>query len=169
MKARPHAEVIKAHVGRFIYCEDGRLLWAENYGPRARKGCEVGSTDTHGYRQVNIDGSMVLVHRVIWYMHHGTFPEQVDHINRDRRDNRIENLRASNNTLNTQNSGIRKDNKSGTPGVHLGKDGKWRVRIRVNGKRIHLGSYHNLNEASSKYMEAKKIYHPHASIIGEIK
>jgi len=156
-----HAELIKENIGRFIYLASGDLIWAENYGPRARKGALVGCKDTHGYLQVKLSGKFVFVHRIIWYMHKFSLPEQIDHINRDRGDNRIENLRESCNLQNTQNAGLRKDNKHGCAGVGE-RHGKWFARIGCNGNRIHLGTFLTLEDAKNAYIAAKLKHHSHA-------
>ena len=160
MKPHKHAELIKAHIHRFFY-EDGELKWKENYGPRARKGCIVGSADSSGYLQVKL-GKPVLVHRIIWFMFNNDLPDQIDHIDRNRMNNRIENLRASNNMKNQHNSSVRKDNKTGCPGVNVNTNGKYQARISVNGKRINLGSHVNLKNAVDAYIAAKEIYHAQA-------
>jgi hypothetical protein len=161
MEKHKHAEMIKEHADRLTYV-DGALYWADNYGPRSRKGAQAGCKDTHGYFQIKLDDVMVLAHRIIWFKHYGTFPAQVDHINRIRWDNRIENLRESNNLLNAQNNSIRRDNTSGFQGVHMRSDNRWIARISANNKRHDLGSFDSPEEASLAYQAAKKKFHPHS-------
>jgi len=153
-----HAEVIKANVSRFHYV-DGDLVWADNYGPRARKGGRAGSVDTHGYLQIKLDGIMVLAHRIIWFMFNGTFPDQVDHIDRNRRNNRKWNLRASDNTRNQHNASIRVDCTTGSTGVTSRPNGKFEARIAAFGKRHYLGLFDTLADASQAYKIAKEKYH----------
>lgn len=141
-KPHKHAALIKANLHKLIY-NDGHLYWADNYGPRARKGNRAGVQDSHGYYQVKLEGTPVLVHRIIWMIFNHTYPEQIDHINRIRTDNHIHNLHAATNTTNQHNASIRKDNTSGYIGVCKKKD-KWQARIQLNGKRIHLGTFNNL-------------------------
>lgn len=156
-----HAALIKANLHRFVY-NDGCIYWADNYGPRARKGNRVGTPDSSGYLQVKIGGSSVLVHRIVWMLFNDTYPEQLDHINRVRTDNHIHNLRAATNTTNQHNASMRKDNTSGCVGVH-NKNGKWQVRIQLNGKRIHLGTFDNKDVATKVYATAKEKYHGQAA------
>ena len=154
-----HAEVIKENTHRFLYIpETGQLVWADNYGPRARKGVVIGSIDSSGYRQVKLSKKSVLVHRIIWLMFNGSYPEQIDHINRIRTDNRIENLRAATNTTNQHNLSIRIDNKTGVTGVNMVYE-KYQARIGVNGRRIYLGIFDSLSEAADAYKNAKEKYH----------
>jgi hypothetical protein len=156
-----HADLIYANIHKFIY-DDGELLWSDNFHHRAKKGGVAGSIDTHGYRHVRINGTNVRVHRIIWAMHNKSIPEQIDHINRDRADNRIENLRASNNMLNQHNASKRKDNISGCTGV-IKKNGKWQSRISFNKKRIHLGTFESFDQAKTAYLIAKEKYHVQAA------
>ena len=160
---RSHDDIIKRNLHRFEY-RAGVLYWSGNFGPRAREGRKVGSMDTHGYLQVKLDGKYVLVHRIIWYMFNQDSPPQVDHINRVRGDNRIENLRASNNTLNQQNTSTRTDNTSGHAGVSFNKHaGKWLVRLSVSGRRLYLGCFDELTTAVAAHKQAKDKYHAHAT------
>lgn len=158
MKPHKHAAVIKANLHRLKYCEDGTVVWADNYGPRARKGKVVGTKDSSGYLQIKMDNYSVLVHRIIWIMFNESYPEQLDHINRDRTDNRIENLRPATNTTNQHNASLRKDNNSGFTGV-VAKGNKFEARINVNKKRIHVGVFSTLNEAVIARHAAKLEYH----------
>lgn len=157
MTKHPHCELIQKHAQRLRY-ENGNLIWEDSHSPHTKNGTVAGSKDTHGYIQIHIYGVSVLAHRIIWFMFYGNFPEQIDHINRNRSDNRIENLRASNNTRNQHNASLRKDNSSGCPGVNL-KDGKWCARIAANKKRIALGYFNTKTEAIAAYQSAKEILH----------
>lgn len=155
-----HAEVIRKNIHKFIY-KDGDLLWSGDFGPRARKHSVAGSIDTHGYLQIKLQGKCVLAHRIIWLMHNpdSLLPDQIDHEDRNRLNNKIENLRASNNTLNQHNASIRIDNKSGCTGVNMLKSGKWQARISLNKTRMYLGTFDTLFKATDAYNCAKEKYH----------
>jgi hypothetical protein len=113
-----------------------------------------------GYIQISFNGISYPAHRVIFAMHHGYFPGQVDHINRIKHDNRIENLRESDNSLNSYNSKVRSDNASGVTGVQYRQDnGKWRARIVVNGVRKNLGEYATLEDAAVVRRNAELFYY----------
>jgi hypothetical protein len=103
----------------------------------------------NGYLRGAIFSRPYLAHRVIWAMATGAWPpDQIDHINGDRADNRIENLRAVTSAENQQNAAMRHDNTSGVVGVSWHKaHGKWQVQIRASGKNIHLGYFNNKDEA----------------------
>ena len=83
----------------------------------------------------------------------------VDHINRNKRDNRRENLRLANKSLNAFNSKIYKNNKSGVTGVYFRKDTKkWTAEIKVNYRKICLGCYETKEEAINARKKAEQKY-----------
>lgn len=113
-------------------------------------GTEAGvATDTHGYKAITVFNKRYLVHRLIWAIHYGVWPSgQIDHINGDRSDNRIENLRDVSQSQNQKNAKRRSDNKSGVPGVSWhARYAKWQAAISNDGKRKCLGYFKNLDEA----------------------
>jgi hypothetical protein len=126
----------------FEYRNDGNLYWVKSR-QGIRVGQRAGYLNSHGYRLTMICGRLYCAHRLIWLMHHGRWPtDQLDHIDRNRQNNRIENLREVTNAENHQNMSIHKDNKSGLPGVSWYKrDGKWWARGMLNGKAYHIGLF----------------------------
>ena len=100
-------------------------------GPRAFAGSVAGKFDTHGYRQIQIQGKNYLSSRLAWYYQEGYWPElQIDHINRVRSDDRWCNLRHVSAQCNTRNCKKRSTNKSGITGVYFEKScKKWRATI----------------------------------------
>ena len=93
----------------------------------------------HAYRAVSVKGKEYMEHRVIFMFHHGYFPEEVDHIDGNKSNNRIENLRECTDSENSQNRGLSVLNNSGTKGVSFDKEtNKWRSTIKINGKQILL-------------------------------
>lgn len=141
--------------------ETGYLIWKINKDPFKCKGKIAGSVDSIGYRIIVIDGVNYKSHRVVWLYHNGCWPEdQIDHINRNKDDNRIENLRECSTKENCQNRKKQRNNTSGHTGVNWSKScNKWRVEICVNRKGKYLGLYENLEEAIQIYKEAKRKYH----------
>lgn len=126
-------------------------------------GKECGNIDFQGYRAIKINGKTFKAHRLAWLHYYGEWPKgQIDHINRVRDDNRIENLRDVTRSQNQQNVSIRRTNTSGAKGVYFFKGtGKWHARICVNGKQKHLGFFNDLRLAASAYSEAAAKYHTH--------
>lgn len=100
------------------------------------------------YYRVTIDKQTYPYHRIKWLLHHGVdpFPYEIDHINNDRFDNSINNLRLVTNQQNNQNRSIRSDNSSGYIGVYK-RGNKWVSYIKHNNIRYHLGSFDSVNEA----------------------
>lgn len=115
------------------------------------------ATDSDGYRIGACCKKPMKAHRVIWALHYGEWPAgEIDHINRDRADNRIANLRITTRSENVCNTGLRSTNTSGYPGVswHRGK-GRWRAAIRLNGRKIHLGYFDQAEAAGAAYAAAR--------------
>lgn len=119
--------------------ENGRILNAQSHTFADNR------LDKDGYRIVSVRGQNVGAHRLIWFMHHGSLPEEVDHINGDRADNRIENLRASTHRENCRNRKTYSSNTSGKKGVYY-HEGKKRWQVYVDGKMV--GSYYTKEHAS---------------------
>ena len=121
----------------------GKLYNRVHISSRAREGAEAGCTGGCGYRQVRIVGVDYFTHRLIWKMRTGSDPvEELDHINHDRADNRIENMREASGRENHMNLSRAKNNTSGVTGVCWQKLAqKWCAQIRVEGKQVHLGYF----------------------------
>ena len=108
------------------------------------------------------DGKLYLAHRLAWLYVHGSFPEHhIDHINRDRADNRISNIREATPAENRQNASLQRNSTSGFSGVSWTKrERRWRARIVVNSREIGLGYFVDKQSAADAYAEAKKQFHP---------
>ena len=121
------------------------------------------SLDTHGYRQSHVQGSLLRGHRVAWALHHGKWPSgQIDHVNGDRADNRIENLRDVSLWENAKNRSLQSNSSAEVMGVYWAPElNKWRARIGVGGKCKHLGVFVSKCDAveARKYAERKYGYH----------
>ncbi len=144
--------------------ESGVMLWKKKKG-RAKKGDIVGSSKTNGYLNVMIKRKSYLVHRIAWLMTYESFPEeQIDHINHNRFDNRMANLREVGYKENSQNRTRRNNNTSGISGVrwdnrHL----RWTANIGVDYKRIHLGSFVEFSDAVNARKNAEVLYGFHTN------
>ena len=115
-----------------------------------------------GYRRVSFDSNRYLAHRVAWLYVNGCWPSKdIDHINGDRGDNRIANLRDVPNSTNRENMRApRSDNASGYLGVHFHKQAKkWRARIQVKSRGINLGLFDTPEQAHEAYLQAKRKLH----------
>lgn len=112
---------------------------------RKSNGRIAGTIQTDGYRQVSICGRYLLAHRVIWFMHHGAWPDyMMDHINGNRDDNRIENLRDVPQVVNIAARGVR--SKSGFKGVYPAGT-RFIAQIRVHGELRTLGKFARAEDA----------------------
>ena len=84
--------------------ENGQLIYKINPKGRSKKGDSAGTIQPNGYTQVMISGKRYYLHRLIWMYHNGSLPSFIDHVNRDKSDNRIENLRIADKLLNSWKS-----------------------------------------------------------------
>ena len=117
----------------------------------------------NGYRMGTLFGRRLLAHRVIWVLVNGVEPDQIDHINGVRYDNRIVNLRNVSFTENAQNHKRHCCNKSGVVGVSIYKrHKKWRANIGYGPTYRHLGFFDSFDDAVAARREAEKHlgYHP---------
>jgi hypothetical protein len=140
----------------------GKFFWIRASGPRAA-GSEAGHNDDQGYRVVQIRNARYGLHRVAWALTHGVWPpHSVDHINGDKLDNRIANLRLATHQQNVHNQRhAQSDNKStGVLGVSRTKSGKYAARLCLNSRSNWLGEFETIEEASRVYIEAKRALHP---------
>ncbi|WGR55669.1 HNH endonuclease signature motif containing protein [Paracoccus versutus] len=131
----------------------------------------------HGYRRVVVLWKILLQHRVAWCIHYGYWPTGIiDHINGNKLDNRINNLRITDMAGNAHNLAMSKKNKSGISGVYQTR-GKWVAQIGINNKKISLGTFATLEEAAAARGAAEKVlgYHENhgrrrsAEHIGEVR
>ena len=104
--------------------------------------------DKDGYKGGTVLGRYVRAHRVAYAMHNGCWPSQtVDHVNRDKTDNRAENLRDVSRSVQQKNRGVPANSSSGIVGVHWNKArGKWSVKVNAKGERQYMGLYDTLDE-----------------------
>lgn len=123
---------------------------------REKAGREAGHIGANGYRILCIARRTNQAHRIAWAMATGAWPEkQIDHINHDRSDNRLENLREVSGSENCRNRSLPRDNRSGVIGVDR-RHGEWRARIFHEGRRLDLGSFKSLEAAAEARSAASR-------------
>lgn len=148
-------------IREYLRYEDGKLYWTKKACKRVIVGDEAKAIGSVGYKVVGFKGKQYLAHRVIWFLVKGEQPPKIlDHINNDKLDNRIENLRGVTQNQNQYNSKIPKNNTSGIKGVSFIKSlNKWRARLRLNNKRIHIGLFTDLEDAANAVRETRQKLH----------
>lgn len=142
----------------FYYDADtGNLHRKISVSSNTKVGDKVGYINNNGYRQVRINDKIYMVHRLIYKIKHGFDPDYADHIDGNPLNNKIENLRSVTHQENCRNQKKRKDNISGVTGVYWNKSRKkWRARLMVNSKELHLGYFENKKEAVNARKKAEK-------------
>ena len=154
----PTAEQLRSKIA--YNPETGALVWkiARNSN---LIGTESRSLDKSGYVQVHVLKRTLKGHRLAWLLHFGEWPNHdIDHINGDRADNRIENLRQVLNAVNCQNKrSPLPSNKLGILGVSWQK-GAYRAAVTINRKQHHLGRFATAEQAHAAYVAAKRLLHP---------
>ncbi|CAB5212704.1 putative NHN endonuclease [uncultured Caudovirales phage] len=144
----------------FDYHSDGYLIWKIKPAFRVKIGDKAGSINSQGYVQISQKKSKFKAHRLIWLWHGYQLDDEIDHIDGNKLNNQIENLRAVKKSQNQWNAKIRKDNLSGIKGVRWHKrDCKWTASIRLHGKTKSLGYYNDLELAKLVIHEARSLYH----------
>jgi hypothetical protein len=131
----------------------GALVHQSTHG-RAIAGVSIGrGFNPKGYVICRVQHKHLKMHRVVWIYHNGAIPPemQIDHINRVRTDNRIENLRLATRAQNARNRNRSKNNTSGYTGVYWRANRqRWVVEVRIDGKDRRLGSFKDIRDAITR-------------------
>lgn len=124
-----------------------------------RAGAKAGTLSTKGYWQIKVFQKVVEAHRLAWFFVHGVWPShEVDHINCNKKDNRISNLRLANRSQNCANSHRRSWNQTGFKGVTR-RGEKFSAQITLNAKVHRLGVFETAEEAHGAYVTAATAAH----------
>ena len=143
--------------------DTGVFRWATSRGRKYCGGEVAGSPCGKGYLQIRVDNRLYKAHRLAWLHVKGAWPSnQIDHIDGNKSNNAIANLREANHSQNGQNKRrVRPDSKSGIMGVTwVQSREKWRAYIRIEGKLKQLGYFDSKERAGAAYLEAKAKLHP---------
>lgn len=140
--------------------ETGVFTWAVCFG-NARINMVAGSIKSNGYISIGVDKKRYHAHRLAWLYVYGEWPKNdIDHVNRDKTDNRIANLRVVSRSVNLVNTSRRQNNKSGYKGIWWDKNRQnWQVRISVDKQQKNLGCVKTLDEAVALRKAAEKSYY----------
>ena len=142
MKKYPTKEEIEKYLS---YDPETGIFTRHKTDRRGSKDGQAGHLKSNGYKTISIHNVHYYAHRLAWIVSYNEEPPMmIDHINRNRSDNRISNLRSVTNKENCMNKSIRCDNEIGITGVYWHKKaGKWMVERG----RVYLGLYESLLEA----------------------
>jgi len=144
--------------------ETGDFYWIHRDTDQKKLGLNASIVRSHGYLNICIDSQYYYTHRLAWFYVHGEWPKVIDHINGDKTDNRIENLRSVDQRCNVQNVlKVRKHNDSGVLGARKTKYG-FQTSVRIDGKNHYLGHYKTAEEAHNVYLKAKRELHEGCTI-----
>lgn len=126
---------------------------------RAKEGARAGAETGHGYRRIVIDYIKHYEHHLAWLYINCEYPDEIDHINGNRSDNRIVNLRSCSRTQNNFNA-ERATGESGLKGAYLDKRNlQWYSKIQLGGQVKFLGNHGSAEEAHAAFMQAAELYH----------
>jgi len=143
--------ITQKHLHELFVYENGHLV---------RNGKIAGNVNKRGYRVICVNYKVYKAHRLVFLYNHGYLPEQVDHIDGNKLNNCIENLRAANNSVNMINRGFMKNNTSGSKGVFWCKNHqKWRVAVRINKKLKSFNRFVDKELADLVAVMAREKYH----------
>lgn len=154
--------ICQEEVRRLFDYRDGQLFWRVKVWTNVMPGDRAGTVKKSGYRKVTISGQEYMEHRLVYQWHHaGPVPDYIDHINGVRDDNRIENLRASDQRL---NQGNRKASESASRYKGVRWDfGYWRAAITIHQREESLGRFRTEEEAAEAYNQrALEVFGEHA-------
>lgn len=173
MTRLPDADVLKDLI--HYDSESGSLTWkcrdAKYFNPSERFGAQqlanmwngkcagkpaFSRLTANGYLAGCVFGQMNLAHRVVWKMVYGDEPESIDHINGDKANNSIANLRRATPLEQSRNQKVYSNNISGHSGVTFTARGKWKAQIHVRGRNVYLGCYTDKDEAISVRKKAER-------------
>jgi hypothetical protein len=142
--------------------DNGNLIWIGEDSRKRKKGKSLGTKGNHGYLTCAINKKLYLNHRVIFAIHHGNFPNRgmtVDHIDGNKLNNKIENLRLATYSQNLSNK-TSHNNTSGAKGVVWNPANQnWRVRINYKKKAYEIGSFLLFDKAVNACITARNQIH----------
>lgn len=136
--------------------ETGLFTWLEARGKYVKAGHVAGHTDDYGYIRIGVEGRHQRAHRLAWLYMTGEWPAlEIDHIDRDKTNNRWSNLREADRATNTYNVAKKKHNTSGFSGVSR-SGGRWTANVRIRGRVVHLGCFDEKTEAAAAVQGAAR-------------
>ncbi len=145
-------------IDNFDY-KNGQMFWKKSAG-RCKKNSIAGSLGSHGYWQIRFQNKMYLAHRLIYLYVNGQMPKQIDHIDGNKTNNCVENLRQCNQSENRMNAACSSLNKIGIKGVSWSVPHKmWRVQVKKYKKNVYDKFFDDLELAELVAVEARNKHH----------
>jgi len=142
----------------------GKFTWLASTNKKIVIGTRAGSRKITGYREIKVNNERFTEHQLAWLYVYGYIPTEIDHIDHNRSNNILTNLREVTHIVNCKNRSKQVNNVSGFTGVcFYTRTGKWEAKIKVKGKTIHLGSYTDKVDAIKARQEANVKYAYHAN------
>ena len=140
--------------------KDGNLYWKNDNKSKKIKGVIAGYINNSGYRAIRYDGKLYLAHRLVYLWHKGYLPAEIDHIDRNKQNNAIENLRECTKSQNHFNRSLSQTNTSGYKNVTWNKaTKKWQVGLSIMGKYNYFGTYYDVEVANFVAETMRNKYH----------
>ena len=132
--------------------DTGEFFWKVDRTGGVKAGDRAGSIGQDGYVYIKLLGRRYSAHRLAYLITHGAISGDIDHIDRDRGNNRISNLRVCTKSENQRNRSRCKNGTSGRKGVTWNKSvGRWQAQSKINGKSHYLGVFDSADEAANAY------------------
>jgi hypothetical protein len=145
------SSITKELANEYFCYDNGHLIWKKSTGPRSVPGTKITNITREGYVCVQFMNKTYKVHQLIFLLHHGYIPKEIDHINNIRSDNRIENLREVTRSFNCANQSVQRRSISGYKGVTKSKNNMWRARIKHLQREIYIGLFDTPEAAAHAY------------------
>lgn len=147
--------------------ETGIFTWKISSGS-TKPGNIAGYNRNDGYILIRANNKSYLAHRLAWFYINGKFPNIIDHINRNKSDNRICNLREATKSQNQCNQKIRKNNTTGVKGVYFDKyRNKFVSELAIDNKKIFIGRFDSIELAEIAINESRSKYHKEFAYNGD--
>jgi hypothetical protein len=151
--------ITKEYLHRIFDYVDGNLVW-KIARQKVAAGSIAGYVNPNGYKYITLDKKRYKAHRLVFVYHYGYMPKELDHIDRNKINNKIENLREVSHSDNCKNIGVKKNNISGVKNVSFHKSrNKYNVRLKINAKTTSFGYYEDLELAELVAIEARNKYY----------
>ena len=146
-------DILRKHL---LYNHETGDIYSRTSRGNVKVGKKLGTLSGNGYMTIHVCGITLYFHRAAFALYHGFFPDMIDHINGDRLDNRIINLRPADSLLNARNARAKYGKRF--KGIFKRSD-CWQVSIRSNKKQLYIGRFNSEIEAAYAYDMASIIYH----------